>query len=168
VVKGKYVEMMKKYLVLLGIALIGVVGIFFFFFYRMGTNDAKALADFPVAYRNYDQAISDFSTVILASNPQGAPTTDGLERKVDESLLQLDTKASVRISSLTKNDGDLMKRSLEIADLARQELETLKAYQSAVADQNTDVDTIIKQFTDLKSQRQAAYSRYLELAGLKN
>ena len=32
---------MKKYTTLLVIALIGVAGTFFFFFYRMGTHDAK-------------------------------------------------------------------------------------------------------------------------------
>lgn len=38
-----------------------MVVIIILFFYRMGRNDEKALLDFPLAYTNYDQAISDFS-----------------------------------------------------------------------------------------------------------
>ncbi len=159
---------MKKYTSLPVIALIVVTGIFFFFFYRMGTNDAKVLADFPVAYKNYDQAVSDFYNAVLASNPENASTTDTLEQKADETLIVLNSQASIRISSLTKNDGDLMRVSLEIADLARKELNTLKAYQNAVADKSNDIDKLAKEFADLMNQRQAAYSHYLELAELKN
>jgi hypothetical protein len=161
-------EIMKKYIYLHVIALIVVAGIFFFFCYRMGTNDAKALADFPVAYKNYDKAISDFYNAVLASNPENASTTSNLEHKADETLIVLNTQASVRISSLTKNDGDLMKVSLEITDLAGKELDTLKAYQNAVADKSNDIDKFAKEFAGLRNQRQAAYSHYLELAGLKN
>jgi hypothetical protein len=159
---------MKKYLALLVVALFAICGIFFFFFYRMGTNDAKALADFPVAYDHYDQAVSDYSKAVLATNPESILTTDDIERKADQALAVLHTKASVRISSLTKNDGDLMKLSLEIADLARQEVDTLKAYQSAVASQSADLDRLAKQFHDLTNQRQTDYAHYLELAGIKN
>ncbi len=77
-------------------------------------------------------------------------------------------KASVRISSLTRNDGDLMKVSAEIAELAGKELEALKAYRSAALSKSADVDLFAKQFRDLTSQRQAGFGRYLELAGIKN
>lgn len=124
--------------------------------------------DFPLAYTNYEQAILDFSKAVLTSNIESAPAVDKLERKVDEKLVILNTKASVRISSLTKNDGDLMKVSLEIADLAGKELDTLKAYQSAASTRNTDLEQLAREFRDLTNQRQTAYSRYLELAGQKN
>jgi type II secretory pathway pseudopilin PulG len=160
---------MKKYIPLLVVVvLIGIAAIFFFFFYRMGSNDAKALADFSAAYKDYDQSISDFSTAVLASNPGGAPATDDLERKANEALVKLTTKASARISSLTKNDGDLMRLTLEIADLSGKELDALKAYQSAVVAKSGDADKLANEFADLKNQRQTAYARYLELAGLKN
>lgn len=61
-----------------------------------------------------------------------------------------------------------MKVSLEIADLAGKEFDTLKAYQSAVSTKNTDLEQLAREFRDLTNQRQAAYSRYLELAGQKN
>ena len=155
---------MRKYLILLVVALIALGGIFFYFFYRMGTNDTKALADFSVAYNKYDQSVSDYSKAVLASNPERAHVTDDLERNADAALVVLDTEASVRLSSLTKNDGDLMKVSLEIANLGGEELDTLKAYRRAVADRSTEIAQLAKEFADLTNQRQAAYSRYRELA----
>ncbi len=155
---------MRKLVALLVVGLAALCGILFFFFYRMGTNDAKALADFSVAYSKYDQSVSDYSKAVLASNPVGAQSTDDLEQQADEALVVLSTKASVRISSLTKNDGDLMKVSLEIANLAEQELDTLKAYRKAVADRSAETNRLAREFADLTSQRQAAYSRYRELA----
>jgi hypothetical protein len=156
---------MRKFTALLVIALIVVAGLFFFFFYQMGSNDAKALADFPVAYKNYDQAISDFSKAVMTSNPESAPEVSEFKRKADEALVGLKTKASVRISSLTKNDGDLMRVSTEIADLAGKELDALQVYQSAVANKSSDSDQLAKEFRDLTIQRQMDYTRYLELAG---
>ncbi len=134
----------------------------------MGTNDAKARADFPVAYKNYDQAISEYSTAVLASNADSALRIKGLEQKAKEALVVLNTKASVRLSSLTKNDGDLMKVSLEIADLAGKEAAALQAYQSAAVRKSAGLDQLAKQFRDLTNQRKADYGRYLELAGVKN
>ncbi len=155
---------MRKYLALLVVALTVLCALIFFFFYRMGMNDAKALADFSVAYDKYDQSVSDYSKAVLASNPESAQLTDDLERQADEALVVLNTTASVRISSLTKNDGDLMKESREIANLAGKELETLKAYKRAVAARSPDSDKLAGEFADLSSQRQAAYSRYRQLA----
>lgn len=155
---------MKKFTMLLVIVLVVVAGSFIFFFFRMGISDTKALADFPVDYKNYDQAISNFYKAVLASNPENASATSYLEHKVDETLNLLNAQASVRISSLTKNDGDLMKVSLEIADLAGKEFDTLKAYRSAVADKTNDIDKLTEEFEDLRNHRQAAYSHYLELA----
>jgi hypothetical protein len=80
----------------------------------------------------------------------------------------LNTKAAVRISSLTINDGDLMQIMLEIANLSGKELDTLNAYQRAVAGKSGNLDQLAKEFADLSNQRQTAYDRYLTLAGLKN
>ena len=159
----------KKYTVLFLIALVVAACAFaLFFFYHMGATDARAIAGFPVAYHSYDQAVSAYSRAVLESNPGGAPNPDDLERKADEALAALDTQASVRISSLTKNDGDLMKASGEIAALAGKEIAALKAYRSASASQGANLEVLAQQLRDLASQRQAAYARYLQLAGLKN
>ncbi len=156
----------SKYLRLLVIALIVAAGTFTYFFYRMGTGDAKALADFPVAYHTYDQAISDFSKAVLVPNSVSASNVEEFGHRAKEALAVLDTKASVRISSLTKNDGDLMKVSLEIAGLAGKELDTLQSYLSA--GKSADLNQLAKQFRDLTNQRQADYARYLYLSGIKN
>lgn len=161
-------EIMKKFTMLIVIILVVVAGSFIFFFFRMGISDTKALADFPVDYKNYDQAISNFYNAVLAFNPKNASTTSNLEHKVDETLNLLNAQASVRISSLTKNDGDIMKVSLEIADLAGKEFDTLKAYRSAVADKSNDIDKLANDFSDLRNHRQAAYAHYLELAEVDN
>ncbi len=159
---------MKKFLFPLVIVLITVCGLLFYFFYRMGSNDAKALTDFPAAYDNYNQAMSDYSKAVLDSHSESALATAELERKTDVALVALNTKASVRISSLTKNDGELMTLWLEIADLAGKEFDTMKAYQSEAAEKSTGLDLLVKQFHDYTEQRQADYARYLELAASQN
>ena len=158
---------MKSLKILLVIALLMIAGTFSFFIYRMGTNDAKALADFQTAYSNYNQAIADFSSAVLSPDPVGAANIDDLESKANQALVILNSKASVRISSLTKNDGELMKVSLEIAALAAEEFDTLLAYQSASFDNSISLDQLSTQFHDLDNQRQAAYAQYLELAQIK-
>ena len=101
------------------------------------------------------------------ANPQSAPEPEVLKRKVDEALVELNTKASVRVSSLTKNDGDLMRIMREIADLSAKEFNTLKAVQSALVDRKADADPLAKEFADFTNQRQAAYVRFREFAGRK-
>ncbi len=155
-------DMLKKYRALLVIPLILLAGIFFFF-YRMGSNDTKVLTEFQAAYGNYDQAISGFSKSIFA----GAPAAGDVEQKAVEAQAELRTKASARISSLTKNDGTLMQVMLEIADLSGKELDAATEYKNAVGDQSADMNQLAGDFAGLTNQRQAAYARFLELAGLK-
>ena len=152
---------------LMVIALIGAAGIFFFFF-RMGQHDTKTLADFPAAYEAYDQAISGFSKAVLAFDLGSAPATVELERKADEALVELNAKASERISSLTRHDAELMSSMQEIADLAKKEVDTLKATQRAAANKNADLDKLAKESVDLTKQRKTAYARFRELAGIKD
>ena len=157
----------KKYRVLLVITLIVVIGVtaIFFLFNRFYQNDVKALTDFPAAYEKFDQTMADFSAAVFASNLAGAPAVDDLERKADAALVDLDAKASVRISSLIKNDAELMRSMPEIAALSGQELDALKAYKSASTGKNGDLDQLAKALADLRSQRQTAYARFQELAG---
>jgi hypothetical protein len=153
---------LKRYWALLVIPLVLCVGIFLLF-YRMSSKDTKALDSFSAAYKNYDQAISDFSKSIFA----GTPTSDDIEQKAEEAQAELSTKASARISSLTKNDGELMPVMLEIADLSRKELDTVAAYKSAVADQSGDISRLANELSDVANKRQEGYAHFLELAGLK-
>jgi hypothetical protein len=158
-------EIMKIYKALLVIALVSVIGICSLF-YHFGHNDSKALTDFSIAYKNYDRAILDFSITVFASNPKGVPATDDLERNATGALVELNTKASARISSLTRNDAELMSITLEIAYLSGKELDTLKAYQRAVDDKDIDLDKLAKEFGDLTIKRQTNFARFQELAGL--
>lgn len=159
---------MKKFSVfLVAVVLIGAAGILFFF-YHLGSNDAKALTDFPAAYGKFDQAISDFSTSVFASDLQSPAAAGNLEHRTDEALVELNTAASARISSLTRNDGEIMKLTPEIADLSGKEFSALKAYQSAAANRATDLDQLAKEYRDRTTRRRAAYARFLALAGLKD
>lgn len=154
--------MAKKYKVFLAIVLLIAAG-FIFLFIRFGLNDSRSITDFSAAYQKYDAAIADQSNSVLASPASSA----GKEQKSEEALSDLKTKASARISSLTKNDGEMMKTMGEIADLSTKELDALKAYQEAAGDQSADMGTLANQFRDLTGQRQSAYARFLTLSGQK-
>jgi hypothetical protein len=153
---------MKKYFPFLLIALITAAGVFFFF-YRFYQHDMTALTDFTAAYENYDRAISAFSGPVFASKLEGTPAVDDLERNADAALAELSAKASVKISSMIKNEKEVMSTALEIADLSGKELDALKAYQQAAADKQGDLVRLAKEFADLTSSRQTAYARLLEL-----
>lgn len=153
--------MPKKYLAGIVIALIAFAAVAAFFYY-FGRHDAVALSDFLTAYAKYDQAAADFSRL------SQAPAENGLERSADQALAVLNARASVRISSLTRNDADLMTTMLEIGSLSTKELAALKEYKTALADGSSDVGQVANVYADLTNKRQAAYTQFRELAGLKN
>jgi hypothetical protein len=149
--------MIKKYKVSSVFALVIVAGILFIF-YRFHRHDTKALKDFVAAYEKFDKAIADFSS----------GETDDLESKAGEALVELNIKASVRLSSLVENDTELMSKKLEIADLSGKEMDHLRAYKRAIKSHNPDLDALAKESGDLTSKRKAAFARFQELAGLKD
>lgn len=157
---------LPRYLTLLAAAVVALGGLaVLFFFYRMGTGDAKTLADFAAAYASYDGAEADYAKAALTPGAASAQAANDLERRTDEALAALNAKASARISSLTKNDGDLMRQAVEIAALAGQEVDALKSYQQAAGGPSAERDKLAKALAGLTSQRQAAYARYRDLAG---
>jgi hypothetical protein len=149
---------MKKIIALAGITALIVGAGIFFFFYRMYQNDVKTLTAFPAAYEKFNQAAADFSGPVLA----GAPAADDLERKADEALAGLNARASTRLSSLIKNDAEVMDTMLKIADLSGKEFDALKTYQKMAAEKG-NLDGLAKEVGDLRSQRQTAYARFREL-----
>jgi hypothetical protein len=157
-------EIIKKYKVVLVLALIVIVGVFSFF-YRMHNNDIKALTEFLASYEKFDKAISGFSVPVFASNLDLNKTND-LESKAGDALIELNTKATFRLSSLIKNDGLIPPSALEIADFSGKELESLKAYKRAIQSKNADLDGLAKEYGDLASKRKAAYARFQGLAPL--
>ena len=142
-------ENFKKYKVLLVLALVMIVGVFLFFS-RMYHNDIKALEGFLASYETYDKAISDYSI---------GKTAD-LESKARDALIELNTKATFRLSSLIKNDAELMDQALEVADHSGKELESLRAYKRAIQSKSSDLDGLAKEYGDLTSKRRAAYARF--------
>jgi hypothetical protein len=150
-------EIIKKYKVLLVLALVLIAGVFFFL-YRFYHHDVKALSDFSASFEIFDKAISDFSI----------SKTDDLERKAGDALLELKTKATFRLSSLIKNDSVIPPSALEIADFSGKELESLKAYKKAIQSKNAGLDGLAKEYGDLTSKRKAAYARFQKLAGSKD
>ncbi len=158
---------MKKFAVGMVAVVIVAAGIFFFFYY-FGHGDEVKLSEFQNAYAKFDQAIAGYSKNGIGANPVDSPALSGLERKADEALSELKTKAAARISSLTRHDGDLMNAMVEIGDLSAKELDALKSFQSAALNKNEDAAALAQEFKDLTSQRQAVYARFRDLAGLNN
>ncbi len=185
-------EIIKKYKVLLVVALLALGGVSFL--YRLYHHDVKALGGFVASYERFDKATSDFSTSILASNPENASAldrlnkiysqiigslqdprpnsnrlalakeaialnndlfgylnkTDDVENKARDALVELNTKSSVRISSLIKNDGELMSKELEIADYSKKELDTLSTYKKAIRDKGDITNQSLQKIVDDK------------------
>ncbi|MBE3130911.1 MAG: hypothetical protein IMZ54_09390 [Acidobacteria bacterium] len=129
----------------------------FFFFYRMYHDDIKALRGFIASYERFDKAISDLSM-------SGA---DDIESKVGNAVIDLSAKAPLRLSSLIKNDAELMDQALEAADLARRELAGLRIYKSGIQSQNADLDGLAEESRILTGKRKAAYARFQELSGTR-
>jgi hypothetical protein len=129
----------------------------FFFFYRMYHDDFKALRGFIASYERFDKAISDL--------PMSA--ADDFESKAGNAVIDLSAKASLRLSSLIKNDAELMDQAIEVADLARRELEGLRVYRSEIQNKKADLDELAGESRILTSKRKAAYARFQELSGTR-
>ncbi len=155
---------MKKYILLLILSSIGLVGIALFFYY-FGHHDSKALIDFSTAYENYDRAISDFSNSVFASQQDGSPVTEALEQIADQALAELNVKAAVRISSLTRHDAEIMNITQEIADISGRELAVIKKYLGAISSEDIDLKQLAIEWEDLAVIRKAAFARFQELDG---
>jgi hypothetical protein len=155
---------MKKFSAFLGIGLIVLLGIgAFSFFYRLYQNDVNTLTEFVAAYQNYDRAVSEFSTTVLAANPDSAPMAGGFDMYADQALAVLFMKGSVRISSAIKNEKEVMRTMLLVVIVSEKELAALRAYQSAKVDQSADLIGLAKTYHDLTNQRQAAFAYFREL-----
>ncbi len=158
-------EIIKKYKVVLILALI-VIGGVFSFFYCMYHNDIKALEGFLASYEKYDKAMSDFSIPVFAANLEGDSLnkTDDLESEAGDALAELNSKATaLKLSSLIKNDAKLMDEALEINDLSGKELYRLSTYKKAKSNRditNIDLDRLSKEFRELNNNRKTAYARF--------
>jgi hypothetical protein len=146
--------MKHKWLLVLVLAVAAGV---FLLFYSMYHDDIEALRSFMASYERYDKAISDLS--------MGGGSE--LEGKAVSDAADLVSKASLRLSSLIKNDAGLMDQALNVADLAQQEFEGLRAYKRAIQHENADVDELAEASRVLTGKRKAAYARFRDLGGVR-
>jgi hypothetical protein len=133
-----------------------------FFAIRMYQDDIKAIKGFMASYADFDKAISDLSMT----------GTDDSMSKAGNAAADLNAKASLRLSSLIKNDGELMIEARQIADLSRSELEGLKARDAGLKDRDPNPDMAKGREPDkgieiLREKRRAAYARFRELGGVR-
>jgi len=145
-------SMKNKWLLILVLAVAAGVFLFFYVMYR---DDIGALRSFMASYERFDKAAS-YLSVGGADEPEG---TAGI------AAADLASKASLRLSSLIKNDASLMSQAVEVADLARREIESLRAYRLGIKNENADVDELAEASRALTDRRKEAYARFQELGG---
>jgi hypothetical protein len=137
------------------VALIAIAAVFLLF-YRMGRHDKKALNEFVSSYEKFDEAILGYS----------AGHVDGFEGKAGAALAELEARAAERLSSLMKNDAELMAAAHMIAIYSAGELDNLYAYKRAIQNQNAGLEELVKEHGDWTAKRKAAYDHYREMSGL--
>ena len=149
---------MNKIKALLIIALIVAVGVGFFFF-RLYQKDVQAITDFTVAYEKFDQATRDFS--------KGG--TKELSDKALNALQDLKAKAAAfKVSSLVKNDPQLMSLAQQIADFSGQEMDNISAYKQALQNKSDKLNSLMQEYGDIANRMRTAYTHFREFAGLNN
>lgn len=144
------------------IALVLAAGAFLSFS-RMYRNDIRELERFRSAYERLDAALS------------GAVESDagGDRSAAGDALAELQDAAAMRISSLIRNDAELMDEARAIAALSRQEIDTLGAFRALPGGPSTapaeaaERARLSEQARTIREKRAAAYSRFLDLAGSK-
>jgi hypothetical protein len=134
--------------------LAGLTGVFFFFYY-FGHHDAQTLAGFVASYEKFDRAAADLSV----------SKTGESEKRARDALREFQSKATFRLSSLTRNDGELMRQAREIATLSERELDSLRLFIKAMERRDADSDRLAKEYASLRSRRKAAYAHFRQLAG---
>jgi hypothetical protein len=157
---------MIKTRLLLALSVIGLIVVsgVIFFSYRMYQADIDKLVSFETAYRLYDRNITDYSTQVLTANHKKKAVA-AEEKKAYESLAALRIAASVRISSLIKNDGEAMRSMQKISVISNKEFEVLEQYKNAATNENADLSELAKSVRDLANQRQASFAYFMELGG---
>ena len=152
--------MIKNKPLKLGAVLVLVAAGIFLLFLRMYQNDVKALKGFIAAYERFDEAMS---------TPAGNVDHAGMV-PTEEALAELQARSFFRLSSLIKNEDELMDQAREVANLARGELEGLRACGEALMD-STSAGVVEPSGLDpsgghLREQRVAAFARFMELGGV--
>jgi len=105
--------------------------------YSMGRHDVRVLSDFAASYEQFDKTVSE------------------------QTLNDLRVKSAMKISSLTKNDGSMMKVAQAISDLAASEVSMTKA--SRFENDRVAAIALNARLAALTAERKAAYSHFRRL-----
>ena len=74
--------------------------------------------------------------------------TDDLENKANDVLIELNITAASRLSSLIRNDGQLMGTMVEIRDLSKRELENLSSCKRAIWNKRDVTNKLLQKVID--------------------
>ena len=102
---------------------------------RMGRHDMRALEDFAVSYEQFDKTMSE------------------------QTLNDLRVKSALKISSLTRNDGSMMKAAREASNLAATEVSLVKASQVVQNDRETAAE-LNTRLNAVRCERKVAYADF--------
>ena len=144
--------MMQQYKFFFAITIIVFVG-GFLFFYRLYRHDIQALTNFTVAYANFDRAIAVY----------GASVGDDGASEARDALAALRSASVFRLSSLMKNEKELMSQALEVAAISDKEFDSLGTYKKATSDHGANVREFAKASEDFMLQRKAVYIYFKDL-----
>jgi hypothetical protein len=134
---------MARYLRLVVVLVLVAVAAILFVGLRMYRTDIKELKRFMAAYSRFDTAMAE--DVLRAGHDEAGD--------IRRALAELEAYAGMKLSSLIKNDGELMTQAREVGALAQREYEARKGGAG-------------EEWTSLSDKRKAAFARFLELARL--
>lgn len=144
---------MQKYKFLFAVTLLVFVG-GFLFFYRLYRHDIQALTNFIVAYERFDRAIATYDASFVGEGASEAR----------DALTALRGASVFRLSSLIKNEKELMSQALDIAAASEKEFDSLGAYKKAISDDGTNVREFAKTYNDFMNKRKTAYATFRRFA----
>jgi hypothetical protein len=145
----------------IGVALLLAAAAGFLIFSHMYRVDMRALEGFIASCGRFDE-------VMPAESGRNRPGGLDAER---EALADVQARASLKLSSLIRNDNELMAQAREVADLAQREFESLLAYDAGLAAQTggpageVQAEKLVREYVVLQGKRKAAFARFMELGG---
>jgi len=135
--KREIIKKQRMLLVLLLIAGATVCGLF----YSMFRHDTMTLDHFTAAYYTSDKATADFASYVFTTDPDKNSSgsrnkANDLENKAVKAHNELKAIALSRVSSLVKNDAELMRTAIEICDYFGAQLTLLDRGKNVVLNIN--------------------------------
>ncbi len=143
----------SKIILLLFVFAVAGIGVVIYSFHH---SDSAKLTDFSSAYERFDSAIS-------TARADGSGKSDYMAASALDALI---AGSEFRLSSFVEHDADLMVQAQLIADLAAEQLKTLKSCRKGAAGQNGDRDFLSGDYNKAAEATEDAYRRFQGLEGL--